>query len=268
MAQAKAESHHDVAVWIMALGIAFALALFLTAVFNINPWEDHTYQMAPPIVAGMPAPHRDGREEMVCSSCHIVTQPKLASNAPPGAVLPIVAGTPSPHTDNRAKMTCANCHTIVPKGGGAVAAPQSSAPQPRSLPVALPQSLPDTAQFGPAMGAGEEELTIPPYRFQGRVLKVAGSGAGSQWSDVYILLDDRINDPVWINLAPRWYLQAGGCHVRAGMFVKGLAFRDQTPDNPSPAYAMSLMVNGEFCRLRDRHMSGLWLRNEGAADAE
>ena len=99
-------------------------------------------------------------------------------------------------------------------------------------------------------------------------MKVAGTGAGSVWGDVYILLDDRINDPVWVNLAPRWFLQAEGCQVRAGIFVKGLAFRDPAPDSPSPSYAMSLMVNGEFCQLRDTHMRGLWLENGGAGDAE
>jgi Magnetochrome domain len=282
LAQAKGESHHDIAVWIMAFGIAFALALFSTAILNINPWEDHTYQMAPPIVAGMPAPHRDGREEMVCSSCHIVTTPKLVSGAPAGAVLPIVAGTPSPHTDARAQMKCDACHTIITKGGAIVPKEPPVAQSGAALqtkPVALqagfpntarPPGLPNTAlpQVMSMPGAGEEELNIPPYRFQGKVLKVAGTGGGSVWGDVYILLDDRINDPIWINLSPRWYLQAGGCLVRAGVFVKGMAFRDPNADNPTPSYAMSLMVNGEFCTLRDQHMRGLWTKNGGAADVE
>ena len=266
----------------MAVGIAFALALFLTAVFNANPWEDHTYQAAPPIVAGIPAPHRDGREEMVCSSCHIVTQPKILPGAPADAVLPIVAGTPAPHTDGREKMNCAACHTIIAKDKTS-----ASQPQPKTKPkvaksvaaammtVALPngaivQAAPP--QFSPppppVMGGGEEEMTIPPYRFQGKIKKVAGTGAGSVWGDVYILLDDGINDPTWINLAPRWYLQAGGCHLRPGLFIKGLAFRDMNAEGPAPSYGMSVMVNGEFCTLRDQNMRGLWTLPGGAMDAE
>ena len=265
----------------MASGIAFALALFLTAVFNINPWADHTYQLAPPIVAGMPAPHRDGREEMVCSSCHIVTPAKAAANAPVGSVLPIVAVTPSPHKDSRSNMDFAACHTIIPKGAAAAmppaAPPVLTAPAPAAPPagpvtvtVALPQTtLPPLPLGLPFAPSGEEELNIPPYRFQGQILKVAGTGASSQWGDVYILLDDRVNDPVWINLAPRWYLQAKGCLVRSGLFIKGMAFRDPAPDGPSPSYAMSLTVNGEFCRMRDVHMRGLWLtENGGAGEAE
>lgn len=283
MAKEKAESHHDVAVWIMALGIAFALALFLTAIFNANPWEDHTYQVAPPIVAGMPAPHKDGREEMVCSSCHIVTHPKTVSGAPPGAVLPIVEGTPAPHKDGREKMNCAMCHTIIPRSkpvsGPArtvPAAPAAPVAAPQTLPVAMPVVMPQGAAVPavplqsqpPITVRGGEEENLPTYRFQGKVLKLAGTGSQSVWGDVFILLDDGINDPTWIDLAPRWYLQAGGCHLRAGMFVKGMAFRDANADGPTPSYGMSLLVNGEFCGLRDREMRGLWTRPGGNADAE
>ena len=257
----------------MAFGIAFALALFLTAVFNINPWEDHTYQMAPPIVAGMPAPHRDGREEMVCSSCHIVTQPKNPAGSAAAGKLPIVAGMPSPHTDARSQMKCEACHTIVAKGAGTATAvtPAVSQPLPVALPAALPNtpsSVPPVPMAVPLAPGGEEEMNLPPYRFQGKVLKVTVTGAGSVWGDVFLLLDDRINDPYWINLAPRWYLQAQGCPVHAGIFVKGMAFRDSNVDTPSPSYAMSLMVNGELCSLRDQHMRGLWTHHGGTADAE
>ena len=242
----------------MASGVVFALALFLTAVFNINPWQDHTYQLAPPIVAGMPAPHKDGREKMVCSSCHIVTSAKAGANSPAGVVLPIPVGSPSPHQDKRSQMDCAQCHTMVPKGAALPPATSAAGAKPVALGVAFPVE-----------GGGEEETTIPPERFQGLVVKVAGSGVNaSMWSDVFVMVDDRINDPVWVSLAPRWYLQSLGCQVRPGVFIKGMMFRALAPDSPAPAYAMSISVNGEKCRLRDTHMRGRWLENGGGGDAE
>jgi ferredoxin len=256
----------------MALGIAFGLALFLTAAFNANPWDDHAYGLAPPIVSGMPAPHRDGREKMVCSSCHVVMPPKTVAGAPPGAVLPIVQGTPAPHTDGREKIACSSCHTIIAKGKVVPPAPPPAQAVAAAMTVAAPVApapLPGpVAQLPPEPMGGEAAEMFTPYRFQGKVLKVAGTGAQSVWGDIYVLVDDGINSPAWIDLAPRWFLQAGGCHLRTGMFVKGTAFRDPAGDSTSLVIGQTVMVNGEVCALRDHHMTGLWSHHGGGTDAE
>ncbi|MBF0251959.1 MAG: magnetochrome domain-containing protein, partial [Alphaproteobacteria bacterium] len=86
----------------------------------------------PAIVAGVPAPHTDGRENMACTNCHqIITAGNGAGGqpvawydnlfgqaqtvaAPAGGVAPpIQAGMPAPHTDGRENMACANCHQIL-----------------------------------------------------------------------------------------------------------------------------------------------------------
>ena len=238
----------------MALGIAFSLALFFTAAFSDDPWQDHSYDRAPPIVAGASAPHLDGREKMVCSSCHMVVPPKTAAAGQQPGPLPIVQGMPSPHVDGRERMACAGCHTIVPKGARPPAPP--AAAKPLAVSVALTTSPPHEAP---------EDLI--PYRYQGKVVRVAGSGTRSVWGDIYVLVDDGINARLWIVLAPRWFLQAEGCLVRPGMFVKGTAFRDPDQGRTSPAYGKSVMANGEVCALRDNHLNGLWTEAEGA-DAE
>ncbi len=268
----KAVAHPDIAVWIMALGIAFSLALVLTAAFSDDPWRDHTYDRVPPIVAGMSAPHRDGREKMVCSSCHIVVPPKAAAGPGPG-LLPIVQGTPAPHVDGREKIACASCHTIVRKGdvpkgavGAAPVPPPPGTPLPEAVSVALAVAPPSPPPPSAALmhEAHERMLT---YRYQGRVATVAGSGSRSVWGDVYIQIDDGINAPIWIDLAPRWFLQAAGCLVRPGMFVKGTAFRDPIQTGAALDYGKTVMANGEVCALRDNHLKGLWAEM-GGADAE
>lgn len=261
-------ARQDLATWIMALGIAFGLGLFLTAVINRNPWEDHTYNISPPIVVGTPAPHMDGREAMTCSSCHVVVPMKTTASRMTG-ILPIVQGGPSPHIDGREKMNCASCHTILPRSKAAappsppvgLAAQEPMMLQPRAVTVAMnaPASLlpPIPAPLGPEAHEG-----FTSYRFQGKVVRVFVTGSQT-WGDVYILLDDGINPPGWIDLAPRLFLQTGSCLVRPGMFVKGTAYRD----TGALAYGGSLMVNGELCMLRDNHLKGLW-EEAGGADVE
>ncbi|OSM08653.1 magnetochrome domain-containing protein [Magnetofaba australis] len=118
------------AEWIMASGIVFGLGFFLLAVFDDDPWDDHAYDKAPPVGAGVPAPHRDGREKMVCSSCHEIIAKNGRVTAGPGQgggpppIPPITQGTPSPHKDSRDKMACANCHEII---GGNSAPKRASA---------------------------------------------------------------------------------------------------------------------------------------------
>ncbi|MEO5367136.1 MAG: magnetochrome domain-containing protein [Magnetococcus sp. WYHC-3] len=98
------------AEWIMASGVVFSVGFFALAFFSDDPWEDHVYDRAAPIGPGVPAPHRDGREKMVCSSCHeIIAQPP----GTPTGIPPIVLGGPVPHTDGREKRVCSGCHQIV-----------------------------------------------------------------------------------------------------------------------------------------------------------
>ena len=264
-------ARQNMAAWIMASGIVFGMAMFLTAVFNDNPWNDHTYSKASPIVAGMPSPHRDGRDKMVCSSCHVVVPAKPAAG-PASWGLPIVRGTKAPHIDGREKMACASCHTIVPKDMDAFGAgarrnnPAGTvALAPKALTVALPA---DRAAQPPAeILSPEAHEWFTPYRFQGKVLRVAGTGAQSVWGDIYLLVDDGINVPGWIDLAPRLFLQTAGCSVRPGMFVKGTAYRDPTKDEGGLGYVKTILVNGELCTLRDSHLIGLW-EEAGGTDVE
>lgn len=265
----------DAAAWIMAMGVTFGMAMFLTAVFNDNPWNDHTYGKAAPIVAGMPAPHRDGREKMVCSSCHMVIPAKKAVG-PASWGLPIVQGVKAPHIDGREKQACASCHTIVARDRADGAAPRldlAGAPKPRSVPqsvvVALPAGAARTVEGPPPAEilSPEAHEWFTAYRFQGRIQRIAGTGSTSVWGDVFVLVDDGINAPGWLDLAPRLFLQAGGCHIRPGMFVKGTAYRDPAGGAAALGYAKSIMVNGELCALRDTHLNGLW-DGAGGKDVE
>lgn len=213
----------------MALGITFSLGLFATTVFNESPWLDHTYNRASPIIAGSPAPHRDGRENMVCSTCHIVLPPKLAAARPPVIAS---AAPPAPPVE----------------------------PLPQAVSVAM------TAVPTPALDPEAHEWMVP-YRYQGRVSAIGGAGSRSAWSVVYMQVDDGINPPSWIDLGPRWFLQAAGCQPRPGMFVKGTAFRDPAQPGVTLAYGKTVMTNGDVCALRDNHLEGLWAE-AGGTDAE
>ena len=252
---------HSVAEWIMAIGVIFGVGVFFTAVFSASPWADHGYDIAPPIVAGRPAPHRDGREKMVCTSCHAVV---AATSAPQSGILPIVDGVPAPHTDGRENQTCSNCHTIVPKGKLRAVNPAPPAAQAQSLPQALTVAMtalpPPT--ISPAELGGEAHEQFIPYRFQGKIARVASSDPQSSWGDITMLIDDGVNQPTWIAVAPHWYLQAAGCQVGTGMFIKGTAFR-HIAGGAGLVYGRSITVNGDVCELRDNHMIGLW--EQGAA---
>ncbi len=267
----KRVAQQGFATWIMALGVAFGMAMFLTAVFNGNPWKDHSYANAAPIVAGAPSPHRDGRDKMVCSSCHIVVPVKMAMG-PNSWVLPIVKGTKAPHVDGREKQVCSACHTILVKDRDgfkvdtALQRPAAADPAgPQMVRIALPA---DPTGPPPAeILSPEAHEWFTAYRFQGTVRRVAGTGANSVWGDVYLLVDDGINPPGWLDLAPRLFLDAAGCHFRAGMFVKGTAYRDPAAGARALGYVKGIMVNGELCTLRDTHLNGLW-EEVGGTDVE
>ncbi|MFN3077342.1 MAG: magnetochrome domain-containing protein, partial [Alphaproteobacteria bacterium] len=97
---------------------------------------------APPIAAGVPAPHADGREKMPCTDCHQVTgAAPVAFGGTPGSLgrlvaapgaqgsgPPIAAGVPSPHTDGRENLPCSTCHQILMGAGGAATLPVAAPP--------------------------------------------------------------------------------------------------------------------------------------------
>ena len=112
----------------------------------------------PPIAAGAPAPHTDGRENMDCAMCHEIiggaapgrqaTNPvgmgmrggMLTVAAPAGPQgPPINAGDPAPHTDGREKMNCAMCHQII---GGAPTGQIPTGQIPTGMTVAAPVGVP------------------------------------------------------------------------------------------------------------------------------
>ncbi|MBF0162991.1 MAG: magnetochrome domain-containing protein [Magnetococcales bacterium] len=135
----------------MAISIAFSLVLFFLSVFAEDPWEDHVYNKAPPIAAGMSAPHLDGRERMTCSSCHeiIASHPNSGISSTP----PIVDGTPATasHQDGRDQMPCANCHRILSNNDPSSPLPSSSRSFP---PLAMtapgnPSSMPTPGPVSP-----------------------------------------------------------------------------------------------------------------------
>nr|CRH04744.1 Putative magnetosome protein MamX [Candidatus Magnetococcus massalia] len=102
----------------MAVAIVFSLAFFLLSVVRDDPWEDHAYDQASPVAAGMPAPHRDGREKMVCSSCHEIIK-KKGGRSVGGGTPPIARGAPAPatHNDGRDKRVCSSCHQFAKTAG-------------------------------------------------------------------------------------------------------------------------------------------------------
>ena len=103
----------------------------MVAIVADDLWEDE-YHDAPAIHAGIPAPHRDGREKIVCSSCHVILPSKTggagqmaqgAGNETKKSAGGASAGTPPiafadaalpSHDDGRNAMVCQNCHEILP----------------------------------------------------------------------------------------------------------------------------------------------------------
>ncbi|MBF0268826.1 MAG: trypsin-like peptidase domain-containing protein [Alphaproteobacteria bacterium] len=128
----------------------------------------------PPIMAGVTSPHRDGRQNMVCTNCHDLIggagqrtvagqgQPMMPVAAPVGAVPPpIMAGISSPHADGREKMACTTCHTLLPARAGVVAMP------------------------GPGAGGSPYQFAQPPASLAMNVQAGAGTGrAGGMAPDM------------------------------------------------------------------------------------
>lgn len=98
--------------WIIGAGVVTLLLITIITFLAESIWEDD-YHDAPDIVAGTLAPHRDGREQIACASCHVVLADAPAGQKAAVAPPPIFADSPNPHTDGREKMACKNCHKII-----------------------------------------------------------------------------------------------------------------------------------------------------------
>ena len=133
---------------------------------------------APTIVAGTPAPHKDGRENLDCLSCHKIVATStahpvaftpaigtmatgLAMNvaAPlprdPGPAINANDGTPGNHRDGRDRMNCAFCHQIR---GAASANPVAFGIQPGNTlatGLAMNVAAPLPRDPGPAINAND-----------------------------------------------------------------------------------------------------------------
>ncbi len=111
-------------------GLALVIGVSAVAIVADDLFEDE-YHDAPAIRAGVPAPHRDGREKIVCNSCHVILPGKTddaereerraekgEGKANTGGVPPIALGAAAPvsHNDGRDTMVCQNCHEMLPPG--------------------------------------------------------------------------------------------------------------------------------------------------------
>jgi hypothetical protein len=241
----------NIAEWIMAVGIVFGIGLLLLSIVKNDPWEDHVYDNVPPIAAGVPSPHRAGRQKMVCSSCHEIISPTLSGRS---KVVPsIVRNAISPHGDGRDKQLCTNCHKIVARS-----APRNVAQQrTQAKSIAVAQRIPLMARPDPTRGPEWHER-FGLTRFQGRIIRVVTKTVRSGRENLNVLIDNSISKPAWYNLAPNWFLQKLECSVQQGLFVKGTAYKEIGQRNPQMQYVKTISVNGHLCELRNRHMTGLW----------
>ncbi len=177
----------------------------------------------PAIIAGTPAPHADGRQNMDCTTCHEViangtgaaavrggrTQPMMpiAAAVPPP---PIPVGSVSPHTDGRQNMNCATCHQMLGTAGpAAIAAPGpgayrfSQAPGSLAINIQGPQSQSvagnrGTTVLGAALSAMSDNLSRQTGQPAGRGVFVTGvspsspaAAAGLRPGDILLKVDGR-----------------------------------------------------------------------------
>ncbi len=99
--------------WIIGAGAAVFLGLGTITMLADDIWEDE-YHDAPEILVGTLAPHRDGRENIACASCHVIKISTARNAPPPPPPISINAKTPISHSDGRHQMSCGNCHVIKP----------------------------------------------------------------------------------------------------------------------------------------------------------
>lgn len=241
----RKETTLNIAEWIMAVGIVFGLSLLMLSVVKDNPWEDHVYDKAPPISAGVASPHRAGRQKMVCSSCHEIINPTLSGRA--RVVPPIVEGVPAPHRDGREKQLCSHCHKMISPVRKTARSITVAQPLPTFTPILIDPTLDPE---------WHEKFRL--VRFQGKVVRVVEKTVQSGRENLNVLINNGVGQPAWYNLAPLWFLKESGCNVQNGLFVKGTAYREMGQSTPQIQYVKTLSVNGQFCDLRNTHLIGLW----------
>ncbi|MBF0351830.1 MAG: magnetochrome domain-containing protein [SAR324 cluster bacterium] len=252
----------NIAEWIMAAGVTFAISVLMFSVFQNDPWKDHVYEQAPAIVAGTPSPHKAGREKMACASCHAIVDPSVAGRNQ--IIPPIVDGAAIPisHKDGRHKQACSMCHQIISRKVAAEtrkstpAAIETRPNTPTAITVAQVQvvmpATPDAAVWDP-----EWHESFGLTRFQGKIVRIVEKAGAYQTDNINILVDNKISTPTWYNVAPGWFLQEQKCSLDFGMFVKGVAFQDMAATTEMQ-YVKTLSVNGQFCDIRDKEMIGFW----------
>ena len=243
----------NIAEWIMAAGVAFAISLLMFSVIKNDPWKDHVYENAPPIVMGTPSPHKAGREKMACASCHAIIDPNVAAG--PQVIPPIVDGAPIPisHNDGRGKQACSMCHQIISRK--VAAQNRQNTPVPISVALVLPAMpyTPPSVALDPEWHEG-----FGLVRFQGVIIRIVKNTGQYQPNNINVLIDDRVNTPTWYNLAPGWFLQEIKCAVDFGLFVKGIAFEELWGQNTGMQYIKTLSINGQLCDIRGKEMMGFW----------
>ncbi|MBF0176981.1 MAG: magnetochrome domain-containing protein [Magnetococcales bacterium] len=240
----------NIAEWIMAAGVVFSIGLLLLTIIPDNPWNDHVYNNVPPIVAGVASPHKNGRQMMVCSSCHEVMQ--IDGTGQTRAIPPVIEGTPNPHPDARGQQNCGRCHKMISRQQ--IATLHQLRQAPASIPVALTPGLPpaSTSLLDP-----ESHERFQVVRFQGKVRHVYWKSPRvtlDNQEGVIILVDDGVNEPVWLDLGPRGNLEQQGCGVQVGTYIKGTAFQEASVQVAQMQYAKTLAIHGQFCTLRDNHL--------------
>lgn len=247
----------------MAIGVVFSLSAFSISIFNADPWKEDAYELAPPIPAGMPAPpsHDSGpKADQVCSSCHAIIPPQATSRSKGIPIIPPGAQSPANHIqDGRAQRACIECHKIHQQSKTKLSKPV------KAITIAMPVRKPAAAT---GITDPNWSNNFANYRFQGHAIKVVNNGANTGSSTVYILLDDGVNKPKWMSLAPLNYLVRKECTVSPQMYVKGTAFREKVATKGGLLYGRYISVNGEDCRLRNNAMIGMWLLGNNEEEAE
>ncbi|MDQ6991931.1 MAG: magnetochrome domain-containing protein [Mariprofundus sp.] len=174
--------------WIIGAGVGFSVLAIAVAMFSKGLWQDEDYEDAPTIMAGVPAPHHDGREKMVCASCHRVTIHRrngLFGGKPKGggatmAAPTITAGIPAPHRDGRENVDCTACHQVVlPSKGASIG--KALAPSP-SMAVPPPPIMAGT--FSPHRDGRESMICTSCHKVvTGRASPASALSPGPQpWS--------------------------------------------------------------------------------------
>ena len=175
----------------------------------------------PAIMAGVPAPHTDGRQNMDCTNCHDII-PGNAGMVAAGPMIPAVAPLPPPpipanasppHTDGRQNMACNTCHQIIGATAGVVAFGQpgmngyqfAQAPGSLAINVQGPRGAkmagagnPNHNLLGAMMAPMSQQMSVQTGQPAGRGVLLTGvipntpaAAAGLRPGDILLKVDGR-----------------------------------------------------------------------------